>query len=305
MKFTTFAGVLAIAGVVSANNGYSNPAPKPAPNGGYPNGAPAPGPYSARTSAYTKVGGNVRTIEICTTQFCGQYIAAVPTNVATVRGVYTTKITKTVKAPSVKYVTQKYQTKSVIKTVTKVCATYTAKAPVYNAYNTKTVTVTTAVYTASVTKPVTKYTTITTTVPYVAPGNNGGNNGGKGGSYKEKRNSGYGAPAPAPNGGAKGPGPYPTAVKCAKTLQAISTLTYTSTVGKPTATVIVYGKTATIIRTKSVTKTITPPVKTAVKTVVVTKSVRGTTTKICYKTIHKTAIVTKTASPYPNGGNYA
>ncbi|KAK6340081.1 hypothetical protein TWF730_001854 [Orbilia blumenaviensis] len=295
MHFSTLTGacLLALSALVGNASAYAYgssvgidttskaPAPVPTPN---------PNRYS--TSVYTTRNGPVRTIQTCTTEFCVAKPAQVASSTAIVYKPSTTTVTKT--ESGVQYVTKKDQTRTLTKTTTKSC-TSTAKASVHTVYSTRFVKVT-SVRTSATVK------TVTANAPGYAAG---------GSKAVVPTPSGfiYAAEDPANDESnfpavyersiqrryeAGGP-TYPKSIKCTRTIQTISTRTHTI---NSKVTSIVYGKTATVTQTKSVTKTVYPNARTATITRVSTSTVVSTSTKTSYTTVTKPATATAPAKTY-------
>ncbi|RVD87077.1 uncharacterized protein DFL_005324 [Arthrobotrys flagrans] len=301
MHFSTLTGacLLALSAFVNNANAYAYgssvgvdaASSTPIANGAAPTQPAGPNRYS--TSVYSTQVGTVKTIQTCTTELC---FVKPSTHVApSITTVYNKPITSTVtKTESgVQYVTKKGQTRTITKITTKSC-TSTAKASVQTAYATRVVKVT-SVRTASVRKTVTVAPAGESTVVVPTPSGfvyasrdpaNAPSNFPPSDNYNKKR---Y-ANEPV----------YPKMIKCTKTLQAISTRTYTAG-SKVTSTV--YGNTATVTYTKSVTKTVYPQARTTTIIRVSTSTAVSTSTKTTYTTVTKPAGPVTTSYAACNSAN--
>ncbi|KAK6344655.1 hypothetical protein TWF718_006613 [Orbilia javanica] len=300
MHFSTLTGACLLALSAFANayvydNGANNgAAPTPVANNGGAGGSPSgPGNTKYSTSVYSTQIGTVKTIQTCTTELCFASASTVRTSVATVYKPTTAVVTKT--ETGTQYVTKKDQTRTITKTTTKPC-TVTAKVNVKTVYSTRVAKVT-SVHTVSVRKTITaaapggSTTVVPTPSGFVYASRDAANAPSNfppsGASYAKR----YAADS---NGEL-----YPKSVKCSKTIQTISTRTYTA---GSKVTSIVYGKTATVVNTKSVTTTVYPQPTTTI-TRVSTSTVVSTSTKTTYTTVTKPAGPVATSYAACNSAN--
>ncbi|KAK6539167.1 hypothetical protein TWF694_009411 [Orbilia ellipsospora] len=258
----------------------------------------APAKYS--TSVYSAQYGSVKTIETCTTEYCGVQVAPIPTNVATVHTASIASVYQT--STSTCLVTLKGETKSLTKTVTKTC-TSTGKASVHTVYATHVVKVTvdhpiyyTKTYTTSLAPKTIKGSATTVPTPYgfVNVADDSANAPSK---YSKRDGYEYAAPAPAP---APATTRYVTAVVCTKTLATVSTHTYT-VIATAKASSTVYGKTVTITHTSSVTQTVAPAYA---QTTTITRIATSTITTTCTRTAY-TTVTKQSTAVMPGATTYA
>ncbi|KAF3904500.1 hypothetical protein AA313_de0207778 [Arthrobotrys entomopaga] len=250
-------------------------------------------PAKSSTSVYSAQYGSVKTIETCTTEYCGAQVAPIPTNVRTIHTASIVNVYQT--STSTCIVTLKGETKSLTKTVTE---TYTSTgASVHTVYATNVIKVTvdhpitsTKTYTTSLAAKTIKGSATTVPTPYgfvnVADDSANAHSGSE---YSKRDGYEYAAaPAPAPISTR-----YVTAVVCTKTLETISTHTYT-VVATAKATSTVYGDTVTVTHTINITKTVMPGyANTATVTRVATSTITTTCTRTAYTTVTKqsTAVI--------------
>ncbi|KAK6517104.1 hypothetical protein TWF506_006982 [Arthrobotrys conoides] len=222
---------------------------------------------------------SIKIIQHCTTEYCNQNVHPPQSYTKTIHKTTKSIVTITPK-PSTRYITQKDKTKTVTKrhtktyTVTSKCSTRTVYAS----------TVVTATRTISQTKTVTISITVATVTPdsTVVPVPPGFISAG------DDPDNQYTLPVEKRDLEARHKKtPYPTSIKCTKTIQTIYKHTVTAKRSTATITKPCKTKTKTIQQTKKITKTIyqQKPKTTTITRIISTSTI--TKTKTSTKTVTK------------------